>query len=394
MSSVYDNKIYFGKFSDVGRLKVDLQDKNVLYIDTREEIREDRKLDVTNLMLYPLNDKVEHENRDTFMMFINDLIAKVKDNMTLFIVDYSGAGQSAMIAWVVYCMTINGSYRDTKTEVNEAYLKQDVEEKWKVLGAPRYGRLRSFGMSLVKDLTWNSYRTNIQFCSVRMSTNQNKIYKRRGQIRTGRMVKSKQIYPRTNTLLPEFKSICIENRNDIPFRDLCPSRIRIDSIPMYDKHGRMHTIKVRNIYELILVCSVYDEQLENGYVNEEFFSAVQYIVNTRKCITSHPLQKYKNGKITQPKCYFWKGRLLSKVEFRIIVLSPIYAEEVQKTKKYLELQKLVEHGNNIHLLSYDADDYVENGMNLCDVLFSEDQEWTHVHILNGLLTNQHVWVIA
>jgi hypothetical protein len=65
-----------------------------------------------------------------------------------------------------------------------------------------------------------------------------------------------------------------------------------------------------------------------------------------------------------------------------------------KTKKYQELFKMVEGGYNLHLLSYDGYDYVEYGLNLREVLFCDSLEWTHVHILNGLLANDSVWVMV
>jgi len=390
MSSVYDNKIYFGKFSDVGRLEVDLQDTNVLYIDTREEIKEDRRLDVSNIMFYPLNDKVEHEDRDVFMVFIKDLIAKVKDGVTLFVVDYSGAGQSAMIAWIVYCMTINGSHRDTKTEVNEAYLKQDVEQKWKVLGAPRYGRLRVFGAALLtKAAETHPHRYIVNFSALK-ELNQNKIQKRSGMVRVGRLAKRNR--DSRNAYLEGFRNIYIENSSRFEFRSLCPARIRLENMTTIDRYGVLRSIKVRNIHEMIMVSQIYEEQLdENNRPNDLYFDTVQEIVTSRHIKLSHPLQRIIDGKQTIPKYYIWMGTLMSKIEFHILVFSPIYAKHVMKTKEYKSLCKIVRSGFNIQLLSYEGYDYVEYGMTLREAAFSGTHEWTHVHVLAGLLENKPVW---
>jgi len=106
--------------------------------------------------------------------------------------------------------------------------------------------------------------------------------------------------------------------------------------------------------------------------------------------------RYPMGKGRKPVGSWWlfnnngawfDGDLIDYVRARKVIYGPLYAEAVQKTTEWKDLQYLYKIRKNIVLLDYDAYDHHKMGRTLTDVLNDPGKKMGHAFVLAMLLTN-------
>lgn len=344
-------------------------------------------------------DAYETHRPETFKDLINDLMAKLAEGKSLYLLDNCGAGNSAMVAWI---LTVKVLYigRETGLDmVKSAYLSQnDLELKWKELGVPRYYRLWYYGELFLrgckrKDFTCRFVKPKPQKSCVK------------GRIITENLPHHESNGPITEPIIKDFLSIQITNKNNCEWKGLHPDIIGPYNFPITTV--KKETICAANLTNLIYAVSVYQSVIdEDDNLRTLFYEDCEGISKKlpnnekrRRAIKiKHPRAKevtlekhyptYPKGE--PPVCYLWLNKFLLEIEFRQI-WSRIYVELLTKNQFYKNLQQLQKNGISLLLMDYDGYNFIEQGLTLQELFEDPERPWSFTHVLYGMLTDQRVW---
>ena len=82
----------------------------------------------------------------------------------------------------------------------------------------------------------------------------------------------------------------------------------------------------------------------------------------------------------------WKGERLDYITARKRIYAPVYAELVRPTASYKVLEGVLEAGNPLLLIDYDAYDHIKLNMTLRDVINDPRRIMGHAFVLMMMLT--------
>jgi len=97
--------------------------------------------------------------------------------------------------------------------------------------------------------------------------------------------------------------------------------------------------------------------------------------------------RFPMGKGAIPLCSLWQGRRLGYIEARKAIYGPLYAQAVQKTSGWAELQTAYRNCRQIYLRDYDGYDHDAAEATLSQVLNNPRKIMGHAFILKMLLTD-------
>lgn len=95
--------------------------------------------------------------------------------------------------------------------------------------------------------------------------------------------------------------------------------------------------------------------------------------------------RYPKGRGARPLFSFWAGEKLKYIEARKKIYIPLYANAVQKSDAYHELQLKAATASDVYLVDFDAYDHRSLGMSYDDVINCEDRKMGHAFVLAMLL---------
>jgi hypothetical protein len=107
-------------------------------------------------------------------------------------------------------------------------------------------------------------------------------------------------------------------------------------------------------------------------------------------------RRFPMGRGAKPLYSLWQNSHLGYIQARKRIYAPLYAEAVQKTTAFSELQelyhKLKAERRPLVLLDHDGWDYLGQGAALRDVIHSSKPKMGHAFVLAGLLQGDHFWL--
>jgi hypothetical protein len=346
-------------------------------------------------------DAYETHRPETFKDLINDLMAKLVEGKSLYLLDNCGAGNSAMVAWI---LTVKVLYigRETGLDmVKSAYLSQnDLELKWKELGVPRYSRMLYYGEFFLRDwnlrIFWQKFMKRQNALPKSMET---------GKLMTANLPHELSNGPIWEPLVEGFKNIQITTTSKCQWRNLHPDVIGPYNFPITTVKNE--TIYAANLTNLIYSVSVYQSAIdEDDKLKSLFFEDRENIARkwpnnekirhtikirhprAKEVTLEKPYPTYSKGE--PPVCYFWLNHFLLEVEFRKF-WSRIYEELAINSTCYKNLKQLQKDGTSLQLMDYNGYNFIEEGLTLEELFDNPELPWSFTHVLYGMLTDQRVW---
>lgn len=95
--------------------------------------------------------------------------------------------------------------------------------------------------------------------------------------------------------------------------------------------------------------------------------------------------RYPMGRGAKPLYSLWDGNRLGYIEARKTIYGPIYADLVQQTQSWRDLQTLHANESLIVLRDYDGYDHDDKGLNFVEVLNNPAKKMGHAFVLKMLL---------
>lgn len=349
-------------------------------------------------------DAYETHRPETFKDLINDLMAKLAEGKSLYLLDNCGAGNSAMVTWILTVKVLNIGRETGLNMMRSAYLSQkDLEPKWKELGAPRYSRMYYFAEMFMIDYSLRNYLLVFRKRQTKLIKS-NRQKKNTGNIRTTCLPHQMTNGPTNAPILDGYTQIRITTCPKCEWKTLHPDIIGPYNFPIITVKDTQ--IYAANLTNLIHSVSVYESVIDDNdnlkvSFSEDCIEIAKKWPNKemRKVIKiKHPrsrevfLQKtyptYPKEK--SPLCYFWIDKLLLEVEFRKH-WSKIYVELAEKTQAYKHLIQMKNEGVSLLLTDYDGYNFIEEGLTLQELFDNPELPWSFTHVLYGMLTDQRVW---
>lgn len=151
-------------------------------------------------------------------------------------------------------------------------------------------------------------------------------------------------------------------------------------VPLYDG---THALNMENAWQY---AKVYETQ-----VDDQQNPTSQYFAWAREGWNKSRADRYPMGKGAKPLYSYWDGKKLSYVEARKAIYAPLYAQAVEKTVAYQNLQEAYRLAGELWLWDFDAYDHHKLGMTYADVVNNEKRKMGHAFVLAMMLDNDRAW---
>lgn len=315
------------------------------------------------------------------------LIMEEVGNQSCYIYDTQDCSRSSMLIVIMMHEIYKHSAEDSFQKVEKAYFTQNkVDPKWRTVGLPRRSRHRMFADWIMSGVCWKTYMSKF----VQNVKGTHRAQRARclcGSVRVSQMPK-RHITPSVRMpYIASYHHITLSIWDRGEWSDLHP--VSLQRI-MYKKllpDGTLVNAIAGTLLGLVLSCHVYSDHLNaNDELNPRYFEIAEHLATSCYYMASHP---HARGR--EPVFYMWEGTRLSKLQFRVVVFTHMYADLVQRTERFDALSQMRLSGWNLHLLDYDSYDYFEEGSTLKQAMLNPNKPWGHSMILAGLLTNCRPW---
>jgi len=364
--------------------------------ETEAQLREEH-------IRHPCFDSYETSLRETFADLLKDCAEKIKNKKSIYLLDNSGAGNSAMTAWILTVRVLNIGRESGLNMVRTAYLQQPLEPKWRELSVPRFSRMYYFGEWVLMNYARQHYLQVFrkrQDYFIKMDSKDGT----RGKVLTSQLSHQMGDGPQNDPILDRYKTINITTNKKCQWKTLHPDIIGPYNFPIITLENK--SVYAVNLKNLIHAVSMYpasvdaDDSLKANFT-EDCVEIAKTWPNKEKRRTikiKHPKSKevvLKKSYPTYPKgnpplCYFWSDKFMLEVEFRAY-WSEIYEHLAVKTEAYKQLKDLVEDGTSLLISDYDGFNFIEEGMTLKELFEDAEKPWSFTHVLYGMLTGQRIW---
>lgn len=151
-------------------------------------------------------------------------------------------------------------------------------------------------------------------------------------------------------------------------------------VPLYDG---TYAQNVENAWQYT---KVYDTQ-----VDEQQNPTAAYFAWAREGWDKNYADRYPMGKGAKPLYSWWDGKKLSYVEARKAIYAPLYAQAVEKSVAYQNLQEVYRLAGEIWLWDFDSYDHHALGMSYTDIVNDPKRKMGHAFVLAMMLDNDRAW---
>lgn len=361
--------------------------------ETEAQLREEH-------IRHPCFDSYETSLPEKYKNLIESCLTNLQSKKIIYLLDNSGAGNSAMTAWILLTQFLHVGRETGLGEICKAYSsQQDIDQKWKNLGVPRYSRMKCFGEIFLRGCSRRNFLTRF------FSRNRRKYGSETGAVLTSCLPHHLSNGPQSAPLLDGFENIEIINNVKCKWRCLHPDILGHYHFPITTVEKK--TVYSANVTNLITAVSVYKSVIdESDELKSIFYEDREDIAKTwpnkerrHKIKIKHPRGKETREqkshptypKTEPPVCYFWMDKFLLEVEFRRY-WSQIYETLASKSDAYRQLQDLRKTGVSLFLMDYDGYNFHEDGMTLNELFEDPEKPWSFTHVLQGMLTENRVWM--
>lgn len=111
----------------------------------------------------------------------------------------------------------------------------------------------------------------------------------------------------------------------------------------------------------------------------------EYFEWAKKGWSDNWAHRYPMGRGAKPEFSYWDGEKLGYIEARKKIYMPLYANAVQKTAAFAQLQKLAAGDKDVYLVDFDAYNHKVMGWSYDQVLNCEAKKMGHAFVLAMLL---------
>jgi len=150
----------------------------------------------------------------------------------------------------------------------------------------------------------------------------------------------------------------------------------IGPCPLYGKHTALN---MENGWQFTKLYAVHADK--SGNPTQTFWDWMDKGIKNPKAI------RFPMGRGKKPLHAWWDGRKLGYIDARKEIYAPLYAEAVQKTAGWTQLQGLYQSQTHLIFRDFDGYDHDKKGQDLTHVLNNPKRKMGHSFVLKMLLTD-------